>query len=431
MQLNLAWVLDAAILPGTKGVPPEVIGLPLSALSAGDWNVLRGQVPLPAATLRRDMLDANMAEMQAYLSRCGAVLAPHGKATMCPQLYERQLAAGAWAITVATVAQAQLCHAVAVPRVIVANEIVGQAELAMFADLCAADTEREYISLVDSIAGACQLQEAFAARPGCPPANVLIEVGMDGGRCGLRKTDDVLALARAVGSLDCLSLRGLEGYEGLIVSGDAARDADAVSRYLDGLIEAFGRCREERLFAPAQQPIISAGGSVYYDMVAAMDRRSLSDAALLVVRSGSYLTQDDGFYTRALANIFDRDTASPPALMPALLVWARVLSLPEPGLAILSAGKRDLSFDIDLPVPKLVQREGEAPALTAMNGWSIVQLSDQHAFARAQTAKASSLNVGDIVALGISHPCTTFDKWSVLLEVDDRYRVVGGLRTFF
>ena len=247
----------------------------------------------------------------------------------------------------------------------------------------------------------------------------------------MRNADDALALARAVKSLDRLVLRGLEGYEGLIVSDDATRDADAVSRYLDGLVEAFDRCYREHLFTPAQQPIISAGGSVYYDMVAALDRKSLGDAALLVIRSGSYLTQDDGFYARALAQIANRDPASAPALAPALLVWVRVLSTPEPGLAILSAGKRDLSFDIDLPVPKLVQRGGEAPGPTAMQGWSIVQLSDQHAFARAQTAEASPLHVGDIVALGISHPCTTFDKWPILLEVDDRYQVVGGLRTFF
>lgn len=229
MPLNLAWELDGPIRPGTKGVPPEVIGLPLSALAAGDWNVPGGDVPLPSATLRRDLLDTNMAEMQAYLARRGAVLAPHGKSTMCPQLYDRQLDAGAWAITVATVAQAQLCHAVAVPRVIVANEIVGQAELALFAGLCAADPDNEYFSLVDSIDGARQVQEAFAARPDCPAANVLIEFGIDGGRCGLRKTDDVLALAHAVGSLDRLALRGIEGYEGLIVSDDPTRDAAAVS----------------------------------------------------------------------------------------------------------------------------------------------------------------------------------------------------------
>lgn len=432
MPLDLAWILNQPILPGTKGLPAEATGRPLSEISSHHWDVLSGEVPLPAATLRRDALHANMAEMHRYLSDRGAVLAPHGKTTMCPQLFGRQLDAGAWGITVATVTQAHVCHAAGVPRVIIANEIIGEAELAMFAGLCADAPGREYFCLVDSLDGARRMQAAFAAAPGCPSANVLIEFGMQGGRCGLRTPSDVVELARALRPLDRLSLRGIEGYEGLIVSADAAQDAVKVSAYLDGLVDAFGRCRDELLFDDRQQPVISAGGSVYYDLVAALDRKALDGAALLVVRSGCYVTQDSGFYDRALANVANRDPSRRgPALVPALHVWARVLSLPEPGLAILSAGKRDLSFDIDLPVPELVQRSGDTSGPAPISGWSIVQLSDQHAFARSDAAAASPLQIGDIVALGISHPCTTFDKWPVLLEVDEHYRVVGGLRTFF
>lgn len=432
MPLDLAWILDQPILPGTKGLPAEAVGRPLSEISSHRWDVLVGQVPLPAATLRRDALDTNIAEMHRYLSARGAVLAPHGKTTMCPQLFERQLDAGAWAITVATVAQAQLCHAVGVPRVFIANEIIGEAELAMFAAMCADAPDRDYFCLVDSLEGARHLQDAFAAAPGAPPANVLIEFGMQSGRCGFRMPSDVVALARTLRTLDRLSLRGIEGYEGLIVSADAARDAVEVSAYLDGIVDAFGRCRDEGLFDGERRPVISAGGSVYYDLVAALDRKALGDSALLVVRSGCYVTQDSGFYKRALINVGERDPSrDAPALVPALHVWARVLSCPEPGLAILSAGKRDLSFDIDLPVPAFVQRSGDASGPTTISGWSIVQLSDQHAFARRDADTASPLAIGDIVALGISHPCTTFDKWPVLLEVDARYRVVGGLRTFF
>ncbi len=439
MPLDLSAILDQPILPGTKGLPPAATGRPLSAIALHRWDVSGGEVPLPAATLRRDALDANMAEMNRYLSARGAVLAPHGKTTMCPQLFERQIDAGAWAITVATVAQAQVCHAVGVPRVIIANEIIGDAELAMFAAMCADVPDRDYYCLVDSLDGARGLQNAFAAVPGCPPANILIEFGMSGGRCGLRTPMAVVELARAVRHYDRIALRGVEGYEGLIVSADAARDAAKVAGYLDDLVDAFARCRDAALFDVsdhAQPPMISAGGSVYYDLVAALTRKSLDGAALLVVRSGCYVTHDSGFYRRALANVADRDPSHhAPALVPALHVWARVLSVPEPGLAILSAGKRDLSFDIDLPVPELVRRPGGSPGAAAapvpISGWSIVQLSDQHAFARSDATDATALHVGDIIALGISHPCTTFDKWPVLLEVDDDYRVVGGLRTFF
>ncbi len=112
-------------------------------------------------------------------------------------------------------------------------------------------------------------------------------------------------------------------------------------------------------------------------------------------------------------------------------VRARVLSHPESSRAILGAGKRDLSHDIDLPVPVKTFRPGTDTAPQPIHGWRIAQLSDQHAFALADPDGATPLAIGDMVALGISHPCTTFDRWPLMYEVDDDYAVIGGLRTFF
>jgi D-serine dehydratase len=36
-----------------------------------------------------------------------------------------------------------------------------------------------------------------------------------------------------------------------------------------------------------------------------------------------------------------------------------------------------------------------------------------------------------MVAFGISHPCTTFDKWQVLFVVNDRYDIVSAVKTWF
>jgi len=35
------------------------------------------------------------------------------------------------------------------------------------------------------------------------------------------------------------------------------------------------------------------------------------------------------------------------------------------------------------------------------------------------------------VCLGISHPCTAFDKWQLIPVVDEEYRIVDVVRTFF
>ena len=427
MPLDLSWLLNAALPPGTKGIPATASPLTLAQIGEQGWNLLAGDVTFPVATLRAYVVDRNAAALQAYLSERGASLAPHGKTTMAPQLFERQLEAGAWGITVATVTQAGLCNAVGVPRVLIANEIVGPAETASLARMCATAPEREYLVLIDSIEGARQLEEAFAAEAPLARAQVLIEFGFPGGRCGVRTVEAAVELARHVASLDRLQLRGIEGYEGLIVSADADRDAVAVGRYLDDLVEVTRRCAAEGAFDDT--PIVSAGGSVYYDLVARLGNRGLGSDIHLIVRSGCYLTQDSGFYHRALGHVANR--GSPPPLAPALQVWARVLSTPEPGRAILNAGKRDVSFDIDMPVPQELYREGQTGSPTPLEGWTITQLSDQHAFALRQDGSAPDLRIGDIVALGISHPCTTFDKWPLLLEIDEQHRITGAVRTFF
>lgn len=432
MALDLASLLTAPLPPGTKGLPAVPRGFSTADVARQGWNILAGDLPMPVAVLKASALSNNIAAMQAYLSASAMQLAPHGKTSLCPQLFERQLDAGAWGITVATISQLRLCHEIGVPRVLMANELVGGAEIALFSRLCADAPDREYYVLVDSISGAEQIQAGFAGMQRAPPARVLVEVGFAGGRCGVRNIEEGLVLARAVARMDRLLLCGIEGYEGLITGPDPRVNAQAVDAYLAVVTGLFRAVRNEGLFADPGQILLSAGGSAYYDLVMQLFAGEADPAVIPVVRSGCYLTQDFGFYHRLLAEIDARAVLGPaPALRPALEIWARVLSHPEPGRAILSAGKRDLSFDIDLPVPQAWFRAGRHSMPQPIQGWHIAQLSDQHGFALAHGEDATALAVGDLVALGISHPCTTFDKWSLLFEVDDDYAVIGGLKTCF
>ena len=117
-----------------------------------------------------------------------------------------------------------------------------------------------------------------------------------------------------------------------------------------------------------------------------------------------------------------------PDLRPALEVWAVVLSVPEPGLAIVGAGKRDLGFDTDPPRPLSVHRPGSADAPRPADGLSFAKMWDQHL---ALAGAGAHLAVGDLVGFGISHPCATFDRWRALLSVDESYRVTGAVTTLF
>ena len=112
-------------------------------------------------------------------------------------------------------------------------------------------------------------------------------------------------------------------------------------------------------------------------------------------------------------------------------VWARVVSRPEPGLALLDAGKRDVPFDLGLPEPQLAADTLGGPARPLAG--EITAVNDQHAFLRLDPDTA--LDVGHVVRLGLSHPCTAFDKWREIPVVDGPDEpdpvVVDLVRTYF
>lgn len=433
MGLDLArWLSEP--LQSLKGLPEVAQGFSTLDVGTQGWNVLACDLPMPVAVVKASALAHNITALPAYLDRAGIELAPHGKTTMCPQLFERQLAAGAWGITVATIHQAAVLDAIGVPRILIANQLVGYAEIAMLAAMSRRSPHRLFHVLVDSIEAARALEDGFAAEPGTPPARVLIEMGFAGGRCGVRTKEEGVALARSVAAMDHVELRGIEGYEGLIVTNDPDADAMVVSAYLREVVALCEAVHDAGLFADPGEILLSAGGSAYFDLVARHFAREARPGLVPIVRSGCYVTHDSGFYQRLLGEIEARGIGgAAPQLRPALEIWTRVLSTPEPGRAILSAGKRDLSFDIDLPVPLMWFRAGVHDRPQGIDGAVLIKLSDQHAFVDIDERHPlrSTLAVGDLVALGISHPCTTFDKWPLLYEVDDSYAVVGGLRTCF
>src|SRR5450432_508582 len=119
--------IDKTILDGRiKGIPGAVAGFPLSEIGGQGWNLLREDLPLPVAVLRQSALAGNGRWMRAFLALSDSVIAPHGKTTMSPQLFQRQIADGAWAMTVATAQQLRICRDSGIARVVLANQLVGR-----------------------------------------------------------------------------------------------------------------------------------------------------------------------------------------------------------------------------------------------------------------------------------------------------------------
>ncbi len=414
---------------GLKGVPPGTPEFPLSALGNRGWSALH-DLSLPAALLRRSALDHNRAFVRRLLHSTGALYAPHGKTTMSPELFQEQLADGAWAITLATVAQAATARRFGVGRILLANEIVDVHGLRWLGEERRRDPNFELITCVDSEAGVRLWAEALGAPP--VPLPVLIEVGFAGGRAGARSLADALVVARAVARTPGLALRGVSGFEGIIHANTDHDAAEAVVEFIGQIAAVAREIDALGLFAPGEV-LLSAGGSAFYDLAeAGLSGAELSRSFRVVLRSGCLLSHDDGTYARAFARLVERAPqlrALGPGPRPALELWADVLSRPEATRVVAGLGKRDAAHDAGLPAPKLWFRNGVHAVPEPVSGITTSSLNDQHAL--LDVAAESPLRPGDKLGFGISHPCLTFDRWRLLFVVDDAYRVLGGARTFF
>lgn len=413
---------------GMKGYPHQAAPVRRANIAARGWNLLRGDLPLPLAVIRRDALAGNLRWMQQFARDRGVELAPHGKTTMSPQLFDAQLRAGAWGITFANVTQARLGLASGVRRALIANQVAAAIDLDGIVDALLEHPRSRLLFLVDSLAQLKMIEAWFHARDDAPAAlEVLLEIGLDGGRTGCRSHGMALALARRLRSSLATRLVGIECYEGLWATGRQAEDEALAQGLLQRVAEVALECDQEQLFE-AEELLISAGGSAIFDLVASRLTPALSKPVRGVLRSGCYVTHDHGNYKRYMAAM-DTRLSCGHGLQAALQVWAMVQSVPEPGLAILTAGKRDCSYDIEMPIPVEWCRPGSARPKPAPASWKLSAMNDQHAYLRFDADDAPQ--IGDLVGLGISHPCTTFDKWRWMAVVDERYDVVDAIVTHF
>ncbi|MCY0388851.1 amino acid deaminase [Robbsia sp. Bb-Pol-6] len=437
----------------------RVVDVRASDVAARGWALLREDVSLPVAVLRESRIEHNLRWMQSFIDRYGVKLAPHGKTTMSPALFQRQLDHGAWGITLATAPQVAAAFAHGIRRVLMANQLVGRANMAIIADLQARDDASrqesdananadprpafDFCCIVDSAANVDALGAYFQDRG--QRLRILIEYGVMGGRTGVRDDAQETGVLEAIRRWpDALALVGVEIYEGVL------REEADIRAFLTRVRGRARRIADAHGFA-VPRPILSGAGSAWYDVVA--EEFTADDAARqfdVILRPGCYLTHDVGIYRQAN----DRIQADNPvaremrrSLLPALQVWAYVQSVPEPGRAIIALGKRDAAFDAGFPTASLHYRPqaGRRPDTTdgavggarpdtvspapAPSDWEITAMLDQHAF--LSMPADADLRVGDMIGFDISHPCLTFDKWRNLLLVDDAYRVTGAVATFF
>ena len=420
----VAAILEERIDWRFKGMPAATSGMSIADAGKAGLNLFRDGFLPPVVVLDGEALEHNLAAMASWCAGHGFAHAPHGKTTMAPQLFARQFDHGAWGQTTANASQLRVYRAFGVSPVMLANELVDPAALAWLAGELDRDPSFAFCCWVDSVRGVGLMTEAL--RGAGRQVDVLIEVGLPDGRSGVRDRAAAIEVAEAVVASPALRLVGVGGYEGSVSSESTPQALAAVHGYLAGLRALTLDLATRGHLDGVEQVIVTAGGSAYFDQVAEVLGEPWPEGlpVLPVLRSGAYVTHDSGFYDRISPLGAHPRIAGAPPLRPALRAWAQVSSHPEPGLALLTAGKRDVPYDIDLPIPQLLRRGGSTTPLAG----TVTALNDQHAFLHYDTP----VEVGDWVGLGLSHPCTTFDKWPLLPVVGpDGETVVDLIRTYF
>lgn len=405
-----------------KGLPDRAVGLSIAEFLATGPRLDEFWTPL--ISLDHSAIAANVATMASWCATRGFDLMPHGKTTMAPALWKRQTDAGALGITLATMGQVRTGRDLGLSSIMLANAAVDPRSLAWLAGELA-DPGFRFVSWADSVATVEAMEHGLRSAGAPRPVDVCVELGAVGGRTGARSLREAVAVAERIAASPMLRLAGVSGYEGSLGHDRSPAALAAVTAYLRAQLDLHGA------LAPLYDDgelFVTAGGSAYFDVVADVWEGAARDGRThFTLRSGAYIVHDDGFY-RGISP-FDEGAAGPgsPRFVNAMHGYARVVSSPEPGLALVDGGKRDLPYDEGLPIPRAWRVDSSEP-------WSPLEghvpaMNDQHSYVRTE----QPLPIGAVVRLGLSHPCTAFDKWRILpvVESAESDLVVDLVRTWF
>lgn len=400
-----------------------------SVAGAGDAPLPQGTPVLssdkvfsPLMIMKQSALENNLRQLAAFCRENGVMLAAHGKTSMSPGVLRRAISeGGAWGLGAATPAQVRALRQFGIRNVFLANELVDPAGIRWIGQWQQDHPDHGFLCYVDSLQGVKLLEQNL----GDSQISVLLEMSVSGGRTGCRSQEEAVSIAEAIAASSQLRLVGVAGYEGALGAGRDAAGIARVNAYCEMMIATAARLADKQLFA-SDNIILSAGGGAWFDVVTAcFTAASLPLTVTPLIRSGAYMAHDSGLYSRIAP------FAQPGAthhFEASLEIWGRVLSRPEPGLAFVDFGRRDVPFDQDMPNPLWIRNaDGSEPR--AASHLTISDVNDQHAY--LLLPEDEKLQPGDWVGCGISHPCTAFDKWRYLPLVDDNYCVTDALETAF
>jgi len=418
-KLKVAKLNEAEISSTFKGFPINSHSKSIGEFLETHPHLFSSDFQFPLAILRKSALETNLKRMARYCTEVGADIAPHVKTHMSPEIAQMQIDHGAWALTVANFSQANIFLDFGFKRIFIANEIVEPSAIREISRLNQTG-EIEIYFYVDSLENFNLVKSALGSSQN-ESIHLFLEIGLSGARAGIRNLDEVEPLIVAINQDARFDIAGVAGFEGMVHVKDRTEEGLKDIRAFCQRIVSAGRILQNVQSRP--EVILSAGGSAHFDIVVE-EFATFGEGSKTLIRSGGYVSHDHGIYERTYAFA---QAAPPDRFAPAIEVWAQVLSQPDENWAILNLGKRDVGNDLENPFPVKRVRRGT----TSVEPYSgrIDRFNDQHGYLHFDNT--NDVNIGDVIGMGISHPCTTFDKWRYIPVVDDGYQVVQVVHTFF
>src|SRR5690242_10305945 len=171
--------------------------------------MLINELDTPALIVDLDVMERNLSQMAAYCREHDLRLRPHTKTHKIPELARKQIASGASGITVAKLDEAEVMIDAGLDNLLIAYPIVGPRKTHRLAELA----QRATITIaLDSEAAACGISAAVSERNA--NVNILVELDVGFGRCGVANETEALNLAQTVSALPRLNFEGLMFFPG-------------------------------------------------------------------------------------------------------------------------------------------------------------------------------------------------------------------------
>ncbi len=341
---------------------------PLAAAIARDYGT-------PALVIDMDVVEANIARIQALCDAAGVANRPHIKTHKSPVIAKMQVAAGAKGITCQKIGEAEVMVDAGLDDILITYNLIGAEKMARLGALAAKATITVAADNATVVEG---LREA--GRIAGRPLRVVVECDTGRKRAGVETPQEAIALGRMIADAPELHFAGLMLYPE--ETGWPA--AQAFFDQAKAGLAAHGLACE----------IVSTGGSPNLKNVGQLKGATEH-------RPGTYIFNDRMQMAAGVATLQDC----------ALTVYSTVVSRAGAERGILDAGSKTLTTDIGgLDGHGLILEHPEA---------RIAKFAEEHGF--LDLARCNDRpKVGDVVRIIPNHVCVTVNM------VDELVMVRGG-----